>query len=200
MRFGFRAATGAAVSLALLVGVPAAADPRGYDGGGFHSGGGFGYHGGGWGGGYRGGGWGGGWGGYYGGFGFGVGDALLGAAIIGVTAAIIASNDRPVYDSYPAYRTYPPTYAPPVEYGYAAPSETVYASPDPVGQCSRAAATEAARRGDNGRVLSIHQVTAHENGARVSVTLEIRRGDRDAERARFICTADYGQVTSFRFG
>jgi hypothetical protein len=35
----------------------------------------------------------------------GSGDALLGAAIIGVTAAIIASNDRPVYDSYPAYRT-----------------------------------------------------------------------------------------------
>ena len=81
------------------MGVPAAADPRGYDGGGFHSGGGFGYRGGGWGGGSRGGGW----GGYYGGF--GVGDALLGAAIIGVTAAIIASNDRPVYDSYPAYRT-----------------------------------------------------------------------------------------------
>lgn len=194
MRFGLRAATGAALSLALLAGVPAAADPRGYDGGGFHSGGGFGYRGGGWGGGYRGGGW----GGYYGGF--GVGDALLGAAIIGVTAAIIASNDRPVYDSYPAYRTYPPTYAPPVEYGYAAPSEPVYASPDPVGQCSRAAATEAARRGDNGRVLSIHQVTAHENGARVSVTLEIRHGDRDAECARFTCTADYGQVTSFRFG
>ena len=187
-------------------------------GGGFRSGGGFrGGYGGGYGyrggfGGYRG------YGGYgyrgYGGFGygydgFGFGDFLLGAAVIGGTAAIIASHERPVYDSYPVYDAPPPAYdpsyaplgayAPPA--GYAPPpTAPAYGTNDPVDQCSRAAVGQASANGDNGRVLSVDQVTPHENGARVIGTLEVSKRNQSTERARFTCTADYGQVTSFRFG
>jgi len=131
MRVGLRALTGAVLGLALFSGdiatlslMPAAANAQRHGGGGgFHGGGGGfhgdggGYHGGGFGGyrggygGYRGGygyrGYGGfGYGGYYGGYGFD--DFLLGAALVGGTAAIIASNDRPVYDTYPVYDAPPP--------------------------------------------------------------------------------------------
>nr|WP_295662773.1 hypothetical protein [Polymorphobacter sp.] len=190
-------------------------------GGGFHGGGGFGggYHGGGFGGyrggygGYRGGygyrGYGGfGYGGYYGGYGFD--DFLLGAALVGGTAAIIASNDRPVYDTYPVYEAPPPVYdpgyappgayAPPAGYAPLAPPPQQYASNDPVAQCSSAAVGEANSNGDSGRVLSVDQVVPHENGARVIGTLEVFKRNQSTERARFTCTADYGHVTSFRFG
>lgn len=271
MRLGFRAASGAALALALFAGdlttlslTPAAASAQSHGGGfhggggGFHGGGGGfhggdhdGYHGGGGGfhggdhdgyrggyGGYRGGyrgyggfGYGGfgygGYGGYYGGF--GLGDALLGAAVIGGTAAIIASNNEPVYEApYPVYQTYPPVYAPayappayapgyvppayapgyapPAVYG-AAPPPAAYSNPshDPVEQCSRAAVSEAVSHGDSGRILSIDRVDGHENGAQVLGTLEVHRADRNAahgsvERARFTCSTDYGQVTAFRFG
>ena len=60
--------------------------------------------------------------------------------------------------------------------------------------------SEAAARGDGGRVVSIDHVDGRQNGAQVVGTLEVRRGDRSTERARFTCTADYGQVTAFRFG
>lgn len=161
--------------------------------------------------------WGGrGYGGYYGGGyggygGYGVGEALLGAAIIGGTAAIIASNDRPtyyavprqVYSAYPpVYQTYPPVaVAPPSAYGYA-PADPAYRVNDPVEQCSRAAVNEAAARGDAGRVTRIDRVEPYANGARVSGTLEVRRSSRSGsiETARFTCSADYGQVTAFRFG
>lgn len=262
MQLGFRAATGAALALAMLVGdvatlssAPAAAlaDPHGggHGGGGFHGGNGFngkGFHGGEHGGfghdydGFRGGyggyrgsysGFGFGYGGYGGGYGYGgyfgssgLGTALLGAAIIGGTAAIISSNSRAAYDEpYPVYQTYPPAYAPayvpPLAYApdyappayvpaytppadYGASAEPAYASHDPVDQCSRAAVGEATNLGDSGRVLSIDRVDAYSNGAQVQGTLEVRRPDRDnrgsVERARFTCTADYGQVTAFRFG
>ena len=229
MRFGFRAITGTALALAMFAGdvatlslTPAAASAQFY-------GGGYGGYGGGYGG-YRGhssfslglgfggyGGYGGGYGGYYGGGGFGLGEALLGAAIIGGTAAIISSNNRRRYDeSATVYQAYPPAYAPsyapryapgyapPVDYG-AAPAEPAYVSHDPVEQCSRVAVSEAANHGDSGRVVSIDRVDGRENGARVLGTMEINRSGRDGnrsgfERARFTCTADYGQVTAFRFG
>lgn len=222
MRVGFRALTGAALGLALFAGdisslslLPSAASAqsRGHGGGGaFHGGGGYrggfgGYRGGG---GYRGYG---GYGGYYGGYGFGFGDFLLGAAVIGGTAAIIASNNSPGYDAYPVYDApppaYDPNYAPPGAYappaGYSAPpppppAGQAYGSNDPVDQCSRAAIGQTAANGDNGRILSVDQVAPHENGARVTGTLEVTKRDRTTERARFTCTADYGQVTSFRFG
>lgn len=221
MRVGFRALTGAALALAMFAGdvsslslVPAAASAQshgGHGGGGSFHGGGGSFRGGGGFGGYRGGygyrGYGG-YGGYYGGYGgFGFGDFLLGAAVIGGTAAIIASNDRPDYEDYPVYDApppaYDPNYAPPGAYappvGYAVPQGQARAN-DPVDQCSRAAIGEAARNGDGGRVLSVDQVAPHENGARVTGTLEVTRRDRSIERARFTCTADYGQVTSLRFG
>jgi hypothetical protein len=230
MRVGFRALTGVALGLALFAGdistlslTPSAAMAQrgggggGFHGGGFHDGGGFhggggGFHGGGGFGGYRGGyggyrggygyrGYGGfGYGGYYGGYGFD--DFLLGAALVGGTAAIIASSDRPVYDTYPVYEAPPPVYdpgyAPPG--AYAAPPPQRYASNDPVAQCSSAAVGEANSNGDDGRVLSVDQVVPHENGARVIGTLEVIKRNQSTERARFTCTADYGHVTSFRFG
>ena len=97
--------------------VPVAA--QGYHGGGgFHGGVGGGFRGGDYrGGGYRG--FGGfgyrGYGGYYGGF--GVGDALLGALVIGGTAAVIASQ-RDYYE--PVYPAYPVPVAPAYGYGRAA--------------------------------------------------------------------------------
>ncbi|UAJ11737.1 hypothetical protein [Polymorphobacter megasporae] len=239
MRVGLRALTGAVLGLALFSGdisalslMPSAASAQrhGGGGGGFHGGGG-GFHGGGFGGyrggygGYRGGyggygyrGYGGfGYGGYYGGYGFD--DFLLGAALVGGTAAIIASNDRPVYDTYPFYDAPPPAYdpgfAPPGAYAppgyapqaaYAPPppppeqQQQQYASSDPVAQCSGAAVAQVASNGDNGRVLSVDQVVPHENGARVMGTLEVTKRNQTSERARFTCTADYGHVTSFKFG
>lgn len=201
---------GNAAALALA---PAAAQSRGgfHGGGGFHSGGfggGSGFHGGGFRGGF--GGYRGGYGGYrgYGGFGyrgyyggFGVGDALLGAALIGGTAAIIASSNDRYYEPYPVpvYPAYPAAEI----YDYAAPPPAqAYASNDPVDQCTRAAINEAASRGDGARVTRIDHVDGHPNGARVIGTLEVRRTSHngEVENARFTCTADYGQVTSFRFG
>ena len=201
-----------------LVPMMAAAGPYG---GGFHGGGGFrgggygGFHGG-YGGfhggyGYGGYGYGGygyrGFGGYYGGF--GLGDALLGAAIIGGTAAIISSSVPRYYQTYPVptYPVYAPPLivAPPVRYGYAPlaidPSQT-YRVNDPVDQCSRAAVSEAAARGDDGRVMRIDRVDAYQNGANVIGTLEVRRSDRNGARetARFMCTVSFGQVTAFHFG
>ncbi|MGI4879228.1 MAG: hypothetical protein ACRYG4_17270 [Janthinobacterium lividum] len=230
MRIGFRALTGAALGLALFAGdistlslMPSAAmaQRHGGGGGGFHGGGGGGlrggggaFRGGGGYGGYRGGygygyrGYGGfGYGGYYGGYGFD--DFLLGAALVGGTAAIIAS-DRPAYDTYPVYDAPPPAYdpgyappgayAPPAGYAQPAPQQQQYASNDPVAQCSSAAVGQANSNGDNGRVLSVDQVVPHENGARVIGTLEVTKSNRSTERARFTCTADYGHVTSFSFG
>ena len=214
----------AAVGAIVLAAVPAAAYRGG--GGGFHGGSVGGFHGGG---GFRGGGYGGyrgGYGGYrgyggfgyggfgygYGGFGygFGYGDALLGAALIGTTAAVIAS-DQPYYEAYPApvYPAYPPpAYAPPpADYGYApapppVPQQQAYQSTDPVEQCTRAAIGEASSRGDTGHVTRIDRVDSHANGARVTGTLEVRRNSHsgETETAHFTCTAEYGQVTSFRFG
>ncbi len=232
---------GTAASLTVA---PAAAQSHGGfhggGGGGFHGGGGGSFHGGGGGfggyhggyGGYHGGyggyhGYGGFRGGYYGGFGygygccgyyggFGFGDALLGAALIGGTAAVIASDAPTYYETYPApvYPAYPPAYAaPPAAYGYAPPppppapqpgyqSQQAYQSTDPVDQCSRAAVNEASSRGDSGHVTKIDRVDGHPNGARVTGTIEVRRTSHngEVENARFTCTADYGQVTFFRFG
>jgi len=198
MQIGFRALIGASLGLALFAGdlstlslTPTAAHAQ-WRGGGAYGGGG--YRGGYRDYGYRG------RGAYYGG-GIGFGDFLLGAAIIGGAAAIISSNNRRNYDSYPVYDAPPPGYAP-----YYAPSAAEArpgqhdAAIDPVEQCSRAAVGEAAANGDNGRVLSVDQVVPHENGARVTGTLEVTKRNRSTERARFTCTADYGQVTGFRFG
>lgn len=193
----------------------------GFRGGGFYRGGGYGF------GGYRGGygfrgyrvgygfrggyGFPGGFG--YGGFGyrgfgyggFGAGDFLLGAAVVGGIAAIATSANRNYDDGYATYRAYPPEVAngAPPQGAYAPPpvAET-RASTDPVEQCSRVAEQEAASNGDSGRVRSIDRVDTHQNGAQVVGTLEVRKGDRNGatDRARFTCTADYGQVTAFRFG
>ena len=160
----------------------------------------------------------GGYGGYYGGYGFG--DALLGAAVIGSTAAIIASNQPDYYDlsgvrstatprpSTPRRSIRPPRRAMamrrrrPDRRPRRQPQQQAYQSTDPVDQCSRAAVSEAASRGDNGRVTKIDRVDSHANGARVIGTLEVRRDSHngEVENARFTCTADFGQVTSFRFG
>lgn len=225
-----RTAYRTALMAALAAGVVSASTPtmaegfRG-GGGGFRGGGGF--HGGGEfrGGGFRGGGFRGdhdgfrgyrgygGFGGYsgfgygrYGGYygGFGLGEALLGAALIGGTAAVIASSGPTYYETYPApvYQAYAPVIAA-VPYGYAPQVQPpVYASTDPVEQCTRAAVGEAAARGDTGRVTRIDHVDGYANGARVTGTLEVRRTSRNGavENARFTCTADYGQVTNFRFG
>ncbi len=225
MRTSLRMMARAALTLALAGGTALATAPAsaagfhgGFGGGGgFHGGGGFGgYHSGfgGYHGGYHGGFGGYGYrgccyGGYYGGFGFG--EALLGAAIIGSTAAIIA--DQPTYyETYPApVYAYPPPVAvapppPPAAYGYAPPpppqQQQAYQSADPVDQCSRAAVDEAASHGDSGRVARIDRVDPFQNGAHVTGTLEVRRSDRNGavENARFTCTASYGQVTAFRFG
>ena len=180
-------------------------------GGGFHGGDGYrgyGYRGGYGYGGFRGGfgfGYGCCYGGYYGGFGFG--DALLGAAVIGGTAAIIASNE-PDYYAYPApvYPAYP---VPAPAYGYASPptgspppQQQAYQPTDPVEQCTRAAVNEAAQRGDSGHITKIDRVDGEPNGARVTGTFEVRRDSHkgEIETARFSCTAAFGQVTSFRFG
>jgi len=231
MHMRARTVLGAAAALALLSGdlatasltpAAAAAEGRGFYGGGFggyrggfggyRGFGGFGFRGygygygyGGYGGyGYRG--YGGygyrGYGGYYGGY--GVGDALLGAAIIGGTAAIIAS-ERPRYyveRAYPVYPAYPAYPAPPVAYGYVAPPAPAYGSNDPVELCSRAAVGEAGARGDSGRVTRIDRVDGFANGGNVYGNLEVRRSTRGGafENARFSCTANYGQVTAFRFG
>lgn len=193
-----RATLGLALAVTSLAATPVAA--AGFHGGGFggYHGGFGGYHGGF--GGYRGyGGYG--YRGYYGGFGFG--DALLGAAIIGGTAAVIASQPT-YYETYPApvYQAYP---APPEAYGYApppppAPQQQAYQSSDPVELCTQAAVGEAASRGDTGRVTKIDRVDGFANGAHVTGTLEVRRSQGGTENARFTCTADYGQVTAFRFG
>ncbi len=220
MRFGqttMRLGMAAAVAALTLGSAPAtAAGFRGggfrggsFAGGGFHGGAGFstGFRGHGFGGyGYRGYGYRGygyrGYGGYYGGF--GVGEALLGAALIGGTAAIIAS-EQPYYEPVPV-PVYP-AYPPPAAYGEVAPppppqQQQAYTSVDPVDQCSRAAVGEAAARGDSGRVTRIDRVDGQPNGARVTGTLEVRRVSHngEVENARFTCTADYGHVTSFRFG
>ena len=94
----------------------------------------------------------------------------------------------------------------PAAYGYAPPpppaQQQAYQSTDPVDQCSRAAVGEAASRGDSGRVTKIDHVDGHPNGARVTGTIEVRRTSHngEVENARFTCTADYGQVTFFKFG
>lgn len=204
MRLGLRLGVGAALALALFAGdtatlslstapAVAAGHHGGYNGGYGHGG-----H-------YRRG---------YGG-GFGLGDFLLGAAILGGTAAIISSANNPPY----AYQTYPPVvYATPpaAPYGYAdgAPQSPAYdAEPDayppqeqdahidPVEQCSRAAERQAQSRGGLARVAGIDRVDSGQNGARVSGRLEISDGGGNADRVdriKFDCTATYGQITALR--
>ena len=240
LRTATRAATALLLAGSAVLAAPAIAQSHGGfhgGGGGFHSGGGGGFHGGvsggfhggGYGGyhggygGYRGG-YGGFRGGYYGGFGygygccgyyggFGFGDALLGAALIGGTAAVIASDQPAYYETYPApvYPAYAPAAPPPEAYGYAPPppppaappaQQQAYRPTDPVEQCTRAAVDEAASRGDSGHVTRIDHVDGHPNGARVTGTIEVRRTSHngEVESAHFTCTADYGQVTFFKFG
>lgn len=227
MRTGFRFGVGTALALALFAGdvatlsvVPASAQAAGYHGGGYHGGyRGGGYHG------YRGhGGYHGYRGGYYGGYGFGLGDALLGAAIIGGTAAIISSANS----GYDSYQTYPapvyaapvdgyaepdyapqPGYAPQPDYapqqqgyapqqGYAAPSAS--AQVDPVEQCSRAAERQAQSNGGFARVVAIDRVDPRPTGAQVRGTLEIDGNGRRATRTGFTCTASYGQIVGLNLG
>lgn len=220
MRTGLRFGIGAALSLAMFAGdlpsasfsaAPAFAHDR-YRGGfgGFRGGyrgryyGGYGHR-------------------YYRGGGFDFGDALLGAAIIGGTAAIISSANRPAYDGGYAYQTYPaPPPPPPASYapGYAPPPPDAYGddgyaedgappqygAADPVEQCSRAAEREAQSRGGFARVIGIDKVDGRPNGAHVRGTLEITSGqDRNGnpsrtDRTGFVCTADYGQITGLRVG
>ena len=51
-------------------------------------------------------------------------------------------------------------------------------------------------------MTKIDHVDGHPNGARVSGEIEVRRTSHngEVENARFTCTADFGQVTFFKFG
>lgn len=138
--------------------------------------------------------------GHYRGGGFGVGEFLLGAALVGGIAAIVSSNDHsrsPAYDrvddGYPPQGTAPRGYV-----------DERDGPPSPVEQCSRAAEREAQASGGYARVTGIDSVRPFRDGARVFGTLQIDyQADGDAprrDRTRFDCTANAGGVTGLRVG
>ncbi|MBZ6379424.1 hypothetical protein B5C34_07860 [Pacificimonas flava] len=151
---------------------------------------------------------------------FDVGDAIVGAAIVGGLIAILSSGkdkderraDPPAPPApYPADDDYPPApdwndrpggYDRGQDYGYADPDyERRFPSERAaVDACSEEAEALGGRYGADARLSRIFDVDAYEREYRVSG--EVRIDDRRSSRihtAGFTCFADGGDVTGFRF-
>lgn len=168
--------------------------------------------------GYHGGGYDRGYGGYHGHHegrgGFGIGDFLLGAALVGGIAAIASSASASHTRGYDARYAPNDGYAPQGAYGdaygggyssegYADGNASGVAS-DAVEQCSRAAERAAQNDGGYASVTRIDRVQPYRDGARVFGTLRIDYQAQGyaprSDHTRFDCTAGDGRVTGLRLG
>jgi len=143
--------------------------------------------------------------------GFGIGDFLLGAALVGGIATIASAASAPHHA--PGYdRGYAPNdgYVPQGAYGGGYSNEG-YADGNPDGvasdaveQCSRAAERAAQNDGGYASVTRIDRVQPYRDGARVFGTLRIDYQTQGyaprSDHTRFDCTAGDGRVTGLRLG
>jgi hypothetical protein len=156
------------------------------------------------------------------------GALLLGAAVIGGIAAIASAahrdNNRYYNDGYNG--GYGGTYVQPgaaySQYGQSQYGQSQYAQSqygqsqygygqdgrqDVIAQCSIAVERAAQARGLDARVTRIFDVDGINGGGRVAGAIQFRvdngygdDGDDRVQQQRFQCTAQYGRITSLRFG